>query len=304
MCLSLMVNLRANMGKREKNIIARRLVHSYLSSIISIALVLLLVGIFGVVAVNAGAVQDYFKENVKITAILKEDVQDLNAKRLQHTLDLHPAVKKTAFISKEQGTLEMKKMLGESFLNAFEHNPIPVSIELNLKGEYFNPDSLQLFKASLEKNPLVEEVAYQESLLGILNDNLEKMAWALMVFVALLLFISFVLINNTVRLNVYSKRFSIYTMRLVGAKKSFIRRPFLLKAMFQGMMSGLLAALALIGVLYVLKDSFAQMFSIFQMELIAAVLAGIVVLGAIICVVCTFFVVGRMVSFTNDDLYY
>ena len=196
MCLSLMVNLRANMGKREKNIIARRLVHSYLSSIISIALVLLLVGIFGVVAVNAGAVQDYFKENVKITAILKEDVQDLNAKRLQHTLDLHPAVKKTAFISKEQGTLEMKKMLGESFLNAFEHNPIPVSIELNLKGEYFNPDSLQLFKASLEKNPLVEEVAYQESLLGILNDNLEKIAWALMVFVALLLFTTDLLFSS------------------------------------------------------------------------------------------------------------
>ena len=292
------------MGRKEKNIISRRLVHSYLSSIISIALVLLLVGLFGMLAANAGAVQNYFKENVKITAILKENVPDLQAKKLQHTLDLHPAVKRTAFISREQGTEEMKKLLGEDFLQAFEHNPIPTSIEINLKGEYFNPDSLRLFSSQLEKEPGVEEVAYERSLMEILNRNLEKIAMAFMVFITLLMFISFVLINNTVRLNVYSKRFSIYTMKLVGAKKSFIRGPFLVKAFFQGILSGLLAALALIGVLYLLRDGFAQMFSIFQMELVGAVLVGVVLLGAFICWICTFFVVGRMISFTNNDLYY
>jgi cell division transport system permease protein len=292
------------MGRKEKNIIYRRLVHSYLSSIISIALVLLLVGLFGMLAVNAGAVQNYFRENVKITAILKENVPDLQAKKLQHTLDVHPAVKRTAFISREQGTEEMKKMLGEDFLQAFEHNPIPASIEINLKGEYFNPDSLRLFSSQLEKDKAVEEVAYERSLMEILNRNLEKIALAFMVLVSLLMFISFVLINNTVRLNVYSKRFSIYTMKLVGAKKSFIRGPFLVKAFFQGILSGLLAALALIGILYMLRDSFAQMFSIFQMELVGAVLVGVVLLGAFICWICTFFVVGRIISFTNNDLYY
>lgn len=292
------------MGRKEKNIIYRRLVHSYLSSIISIALVLLLVGMFGMLAVNAGAVQDYFRENVKITAILKENVPDLQAKKLQHALDVNPAVKRTAFISREQGTEEMKKMLGEDFLRAFEHNPIPASIEINLKGEYFNPDSLRLFSSQLEKDKAVEEVAYERSLMEILNRNLEKVAMAFMVLVSLLMFISFVLINNTVRLNVYSKRFSIYTMKLVGARKSFIRGPFLIKAFFQGILSGLLAALALIGILYLLRDSFAQMFSIFQMELVGAVLVGVVLLGAFICWICTFFVVGRMISFTNNDLYY
>ena len=187
------------MGRKEKNIIYRRLVHSYLSSIISIALVLLLVGMFGMLAVNAGAVQNYFRENVKITAILKENVPDLQAKKLQHTLDVHPAVKRTSFISREQ-----------DFLQAFEHNPIPASIEINLKGEYFNPDSLRLFSSQLEKDKAVEEVAYERSLMEILNRNLEKIALAFMVLVSLLMFISFVLINNTVRLNVYSKRFSIY----------------------------------------------------------------------------------------------
>lgn len=292
------------MGRKEKNIIARRIVHSYLSSIISIALVLLLVGIFGILAVNAGAVQNYFKENVKITAILKENVPDLDAKKLQRALDLNPAIKNTTFVSKEQGTAEMRRLLGDDFLSAFDSNPIPVSIELNLKGAYFHPDSIRLLASALMSNKQIEEVAYQESLLEILNKNLDKIAWTFMVFIALLMFISFVLINNTVRLNVYSKRFSIYTMRLVGAKKSFIRAPFLVKSIFQGIFSGLLAALALVGILYLLRNEFVQLFTIFEMELIAAVLGGIVVLGAFICLVCTFFVVNRMVSLTNDELYY
>ncbi len=292
------------MGKKENNIIAKRLVHSYLSSIISIALVLLLVGIFGILAVNAGAVQNYFKENVKISAILKENVTELEAKKLQHSLDFHPAIKNTAYISKEKGTEEMCKLLGGDFLDAFETNPIPISIEISLKGEYFHPDSIGILTASLMENKQIEEIAYQESLLEILNRNLEKVAWWFMIFIVLLMFISFVLINNTVRLNVYSKRFSIYTMRLVGAKKSFIRAPFLVKSIFQGILSGLLAALALVGIMYLLRKEFVQIFSIFEMNLIASVLAGVVALGALICLVCTFFVVNRMVSLTNDELYY
>ncbi len=292
------------MGRKEKNIIARRLVHSYLSSIISIALVLLLIGIFGILAVNAGAVQNYFKENVKVSAILKETVGEKEALKLQERLGAHPAIKETGFISKEQGTREMQQMLGEDFLKAFDSNPIPVSIELNLRAEYFHPDSIKLVTAQLMKNPQIEEIAYQESLLEILNDNMERIAYFFMVFIALLMFISFVLINNTVRLNVYSKRFSIYTMRLVGAKRSFIRAPFLVKSIFQGMLSGLLAALALLGLLYVVRNSFGQIFTIFNMELVATVLVGVVVLGSLICLVCTFFVVNRLVSLNNDDLYY
>ena len=292
------------MGRKEKNIIARRLVHSYLSSIISIALVLLLTGIFGILAVNAGAVQNYFKENVKVSAILKETVGEKEALKLQERLCSHPAIKETHFISKEQGTREMQQMLGEDFLKAFDSNPIPVSIELNLNAGYFHPDSIKLVAAQLMENPQVDEIVYQESLLELLNDNMERIAYLFMVFIALLMFISFVLINNTVRLNVYSKRFSIYTMRLVGAKRSFIRAPFLVKSIFQGMLSGLLAALALLGLLYLVRSSFGQIFTIFNMELVAMVLVGVVVLGSLICLVCTFFVVNRLVSLNNDDLYY
>ena len=292
------------MGRKEKNIIARRLLHSYLSSIVSIALVLLLIGIFGILAVNAGSVQNYFKENVRISAILRENAGEKEAIKLQKQLMQLPAVKETHYISKEQGTREMEQLLGKDFLDAFDSNPIPISIELNLNGEYFHPDSIRALSGILMKNPQIEEVAYQESLLELLNNNMERIAYFFMVFIALLMFISFVLINNTVRLNVYSKRFSIYTMRLVGAKRSFIRAPFLVKSIFQGMLSGLLAALALIGLLYLVRNGFQQMFAIFNMELVAMVLVGIVALGALICLVCTFFVVNRLVSLNNDDLYY
>ena len=292
------------MGRKEKNIIARRLLHSYLSSIISIALVLLLTGIFGILAANAGAVQNYFKENVRISAILQESATEKEALQLQKSLAEIPAVKETHYISKEQGTREMEQLLGKGFLDAFDSNPIPISIELNLNAGYFHPDSIRSLSALLVKDSRIEEVVYQESLLEMLNDNLERIAYFFMVFIALLMFVSFVLINNTVRLNVYSKRFSIYTMRLVGAKRSFIRAPFLIKSLFQGILSGLLAVLALLGILFLLRNEFEQMFSIFNMELVAMVLGGVVLLGALICVVCTFFVVNRMVSLTNDELYY
>jgi Cell division protein len=292
------------MAKREKNIIYKRLVRAYLSSIISISLVLLLIGIFGVLAINAKNVSDYFKENVWITAILNSEVGENDAKILEGKLKNIQAVKETAYISKDQGTAEMKKLLGEDFLAAFESNPIPVSIDLKVNAEYFNPDSLKLLKSNLEKLPQIEEVSYQESLLEVLNNNMEKIGIFFVVFIVLLMFISFVLINNTVRLNVYSKRFSIYTMRLVGAKRSYIRAPYLVKAVFQGLLSGLLASLALVGLLYMIKNEFGQLFVIFDLKLIAIVLGGVVILGALICVVCTFFVVNRLVSFNNSDLYY
>ncbi|MEG0890304.1 MAG: permease-like cell division protein FtsX [Bacteroidales bacterium] len=292
------------MSKKEKNIIARRLVNSYLLSIVSISLVLLLVGAFGAIAINARQVSDYFKENVKISAILKENIKDDEAIKFQKRLNFLPAVKKTQYISKEQGTKEMKELLGQDFLDVFETNPVPISIELSLKANYFVGDSLEILKAELLEMPPVAEVSYQDSLVEILNKNMERIGFIIMAFILLLLFVSFVLINNTVRLNVYSKRFSIYTMRLVGATKSFIRAPFLVKAVFQGLLSGLLAAIALTGIFYFIRSEFEQLFSIFSMEMLAILLVGLVLLGMMICTICTFFVVNRLVTLSNDELYY
>lgn len=292
------------MSKREKNIIARRLAHSYLSSIISISLVLLLVGFFGMLAANATQVSNYFKENIAISVILKGHIEEKEAHELDEKISALPCVKQTMYISKAQGTEEMKELLGENFLSIFESNPIPISLEVQLNADYFSPDSVALFTASMEELPQVDEVSYQSSLINAINENIERIGLILMVFIALLLFISFVLINNTVRLNVYSKRFSIYTMRLVGATRAFIRAPFLVKAVFQGLIAALLAVVMLLGMLVVVREQFAQLFNVFEPRMLAVVLSGVVVLGVIICVTSTYFVVNRLVSLTNDELYY
>jgi cell division transport system permease protein len=292
------------MAKKESNILNRRLIHSYLSSIISISLVLFLVGVAGLVAVNAGAVSNYFKENIKISALLNLETTDQEAISFAEELQKKEFTKSVEIISKEQGVKEMKALLGEDFLSVFETNPIPISLDIQVSAQYVTSDSLKKVEETLREMPLVDDVAYQESLVELLNANLEKMGLVLAVFILLLLFISFVLINNTVRLNVYSKRFTIHTMRLVGATKGFISRPFIGQAFFQGLISGSVAVLALLGVLYLIRNEFNQLFLMFNFSLLAYVLLGVILLGVLICIISTIFVVRRLVSLTNDELYY
>lgn len=292
------------MGKREQNIIARRWRHSYLSSIVSIGLVLFLAGLFGLIVLNAASVSRYFKENFKITAVLRDDVTESGARDFEKDLNALASVRTTEYISKEEGTRQMKELLGEDFLRVFENNPIPVSIDITLNAAYFTTDSLPIFRDSLLATGKVQDVVYEESVIKILNSNLEKIGIIFIVFIGLLLFISFILINNTVRLNIYSRRFSIYTMRLVGATRAFIRAPFLIKALFQGFISGMLACILLLGLLYVVKDEFQQVFLMMDMGLLMALLGGVVLLGLFICLFSTFFVVNRMLSLNIKDLYF
>ena len=150
----------------------------------------------------------------------------------------------------------------------------------------------------------VDEVVYQESLVDLLNANLERIGYFLLVLIILLLFISFVLINNTVRLNVYAKRFSVHTMRLVGATKSFITRPFVIQAFYQGLLSGLIAVLGLLAVLSLIRNEFHQLFALFQFRILLEVMAVVVFGGVLICVLCTTWVVRRLINLNKDELYY
>lgn len=291
------------MGKKESNILFRRLIHSYLSSVISISLVLFLVGIAGIVAANAKGVSDFFKENITLSAIMNVEVNEIEAEGVAKKFSKKRYVKSVDIISKEQGVKEMKEMLGEDFLNVFETNPIPVSLDIQVNAEYFSKDSLAMIQKDLQKEKLVAEVVYQESLVDLLNANLEKVGLVLGVFILLLMFISFVLINNTVRLNVFSKRFTIHTMRLVGATKGFICRPFAGQAFFQGVISSSIAVLALIGVMYVVRNEFYQLFELLDVRMLGLVLLCVIAIGVLICVISTVIVVRRMVSLTNDELY-
>ena len=292
------------MGKKESKILFRRLIHSYLSSVISISLVLFLVGIAGIIAANAKGVSDFFKENITVSAIMNIEVSEVEAEGVAKKLSKKKYVKSVDIVSKEQGVREMKEILGEDFLDVFETNPIPVSLDIQINAEYFSKDSLAMIQKDLSKDSMIAEVVYQDSLVDLLNANLEKIGLVLGIFILLLMFISFVLINNTVRLNVYSKRFTIHTMRLVGATKGFICKPFAGQAFFQGMISSSIAVLALIGVMYVVRNEFNQLFVLLDMKVLGLVLLSVILIGVLICVLSTVIVVRGMVSLTNDDLYY
>jgi cell division transport system permease protein len=292
------------MGKTDNKIMRRRLMNAYLSSVISISLVLLLVGIASLLMVNAKGVSDYFKENMQVSVMMKQIVSDEEALKFKESLDGERYIKNTVFISKEQGQRELAQQLGEDFLDVFETSPIPVSIDVTLEAGYVSADSLEVVRAEISKSSLVDEVIYQKSLVDALNANLSRISLILGVFIALLLFISFVLINNTVRLSVFARRFTIHTMKLVGATRSFIRGPFLVQSAFQGLFASFIAIIVLLGLMFVMRSEFEQLFEIFRMDLLLIVLGIVVAAGLTICLISTFFVVNKLISLKKDELYY
>lgn len=293
------------MGVTDNNrMMRRRLANAYLSSIISISLVLLLVGMASMLLVNAKSLSDYFKENMQVSVMMKQHVSDDAALAYKAMLDKERFIRSSVFVSKEQGQREMADMLGEDFLDVFETSPIPVSIDVTLTAEYVSADSLEVVKEVIEKSSLVDEVVYQRSLVDALNANLSRISLILAVFIALLLFISFVLINNTVRLNVFARRFTIHTMKLVGATKAFIRAPFLVQSAFQGIFAAIVSIIALVIMLFFVKSEFEQLFEVFRLELLLVVAGIVMASGLVICVVSTYFVVGKLVSLKKDELYY
>lgn len=292
------------MGKQENKIMRRRLRNAYLSSVISISLVLLLVGVASLLLVNAKAISDYFKENMQVSVMLKQTIDESDGLKYKEELDKQPFIRSSAFVSREQGRYEMEQLLGEGFLDVFETAPIPVSIDITLNAEYVSADSIEVVKTRILDSQYVEEVVYQRSLVDALNANLSKISMVLSIFIALLLFISFVLINNTVRLNVFARRFTIHTMKLVGATRSFIRAPFLVQSLFQGVFAAVISILALIGGLYFVRNEFEQLFEVFRMELLLVVLGIVLVSGMLICLLSTWMVVNKLLSLNKDELYY
>lgn len=293
------------MGKTDNNeIIRRRLANAYLSSVISISMVLLLVGIASMLLVNARSISDYFKENMQVSVMMKQSVSDADALEYKEELDRRHFIKSSVFVSKEQGRREMADILGDDFLDVFEVSPIPVSIDVTLTAGYVSADSLEVVKENISASPLVDEVVYKRSLVDALNANLSRISAVLAVFIGLMLFISFVLINNTVRLNVFSRRFTIHTMKLVGATKAFIRAPFLVQSVFQGVFAAFIAIIVLVAMLFFVRNEFAQLFEVFRLELLLVVMGIVLVSGLVICFVSTYFVVGKLVGLNKDELYY
>ncbi|MDD7154493.1 MAG: permease-like cell division protein FtsX [Candidatus Cryptobacteroides sp.] len=292
------------MRKNENKLMRRRLVNAYLSSVVSISLVLLLVGVAAMLLVNTRSVSEFFKENLQVSVMMKQEVSDEEAAVFKNEIDSMRFVRNAELITKARGEKEMAEMLGADFLSVFETSPIPVSIVVTLDADYVSRDSLKIVEKAMMKSPMVDEVVYQKSLVDALNSNLNRISMVLGVFIALMLFISFVLINNTMRLNVFARRFTVHTMKLVGATRAFIRGPFLLRAAFLGLFASVIALVMLTGLLFVIRAEFAQLFEIFTLPRLLIVMGVVVASGLIICVISTWFVVNKLVSLDKDELYY
>lgn len=291
------------MAQKHSKALKRRIAGAYISSVISIALVLLLVGVASLLIGGANDVSVYFKENVKVSVIFKQKVTQAQAGKYQLKIEQKPYVRSTHLVTVEEGTAELAAMLGEDFLGVFATNPVPLSVDVTLKAEYVCADSLAFVQKDLGESSLVEEVSCQMSLVQTLEKSIAKISMVLGVLTLLLLFVSVVLISNTVRLNLHAQRFTIHTMQLVGATRSFIAGPFIWKAAVQGLFAALLAVAVMVAALFVVKTSFAQIFELFSLPLLLSSVLVILVSGIGICVTSTFFIVNKITTLSNDELY-
>jgi len=266
--------------------------------------VLFLLGVLGLVLINARELSDYLRESLSFSIMLDDEAKEPDIRMLQKDLDAKPYVKSTEYVSKDAAAAKMKKDLGEDFINFLGDNPLPPSIDVYLFAGFTNPDSVAKIEKYVREYPFVKEVYYQESLLFLINENVKKISLFLLVISTFLFLIALTIINNTIRLSIYSRRFLIRTMQLVGATRSFIRRPFLIQSAIHGLLAALVAMSLLMGLLYLIEKEFFLMFSFESTYLLLLLGASIIIIGVLINIISTFFSVNRYLSISEDKLYY
>ena len=291
------------MRNKKNKSLNKKIVSSSVSVIISLSLVLFVVGLLSLVLINAQKLSNYVKENIGFSIMIKEDIKEIELIEFNKILDAEDFTKSTRFISKEQATKELEKDLGEDFVSFLGYNPIMASIDVKLNSSYANNDSLQNISSRLEKSDIVYEVFYQKNLIKKLNSNVGKISFFLICISLVLFFIAFALINNTIRLSVYSKRFIIKTMRLVGAENSFIQKPFLITGVYQGLYSAIFAIFMLIGSIQLIQNETASILNINDLQIIGLVFIVLFCSGIIISGTSTFFAVRKFIYLNEGELY-
>ena len=283
----------------------RRVAGSYIMSLVSITLVLFLLGAFAIFMMHARKLSNHVKENLGFEIVMNSDVKEANILRLQKELDAMPAVKSTEYITKDEAISRLSEDLGEDFLDWLgpEENPLLPSIDVRFHADYANSDSIAMVEALVLDNPDVKEVYYQKSLVDLINKNLRKIAVVLMAMSLVLLLIAIALIRNTIRLSIYSKRFLVRSMQLVGATESFIRRPFLKQGVSQGFFGGLLADLLLVGILYWISKRVPDLTLVQDTTVIAIILVGVIILGMLLAWFSTRAALDKFLKADLDKLY-
>ena len=291
------------MIQQEEPHYQRRIATSQFTTNISITLVLFLMGLFGLILLHARVLSDYVKENIGFSIMIREGVKEAGILQLKKTLDGKYFVKSSDYIPRERAAEKLKADLGEDFIGFLGYNPLLPAIDLRIKAPYANTDSLVRSEKRLLAYPEVKEVFYQKSLVDAINSNIEKISLVLLAFSAILLFIAIVLINNTIRLAVYSKRFIIRSMQLVGATESFIRRPLLFRSIMHGCISALLALLMLMLLIYFAVEQIPELVELQNPVMLAVLVVFLFLLGAFISWISTWFAVRKYLRMRTDLLY-
>lgn len=293
------------MPTKEDKYYKNRVNSSYITSVISITLVLFTLGVLGLIVLQANSLSNYIKENIGFEIIIKPDVKEADILFLQKTLDLEPFVKTSEYITKEEASERLTEMLGGEFTDFLgeEDNPLLPSIDLRFNAQWANNDSLVIIENSILANEEVKEVYYQKSLVHIINKNVRRIGLILLGFSLLLLLIALALINNTIRLSVYTKRFTIRSMQLIGATERFIRRPFVLKGILQGVLSATIAMILILIIVTTLKRNIPELAVLINTELIIYLFIFILVLGILIAGISTSFAVNKYLRMRTERLY-
>ena len=282
----------------------RRYQSSYVTTVVSITLVLLMLGVLAIIVMQAQRLSDYVKENIGFRIYLKENAKEADIYRLQKFLDAAAFVKSTEYITPEEAAEELSAELGEDFISFLGYNPLPPSIDLRIKALYANVDSLAKIESIILSDQNVKEVFYQKSLVHLINKNIRRISLFLLSFSVLLLFIAVALINNTIRLSVYSRRFIIRTMKLVGATQAFIGRPFIWKGILQAVYSALMAIVLLALILYFSRRELPELIDLYDLRLYLSLFGFVILVGILLSWFSTYFAVRKYIRMGEDELYY
>jgi len=296
----ILANRMTNVINKSLN---RKIVSSSASVVISLSLVLFIIGLLSLIIINTHKLSNYVKENIGFTIMLENSASEIEIIQFQKELTAAEFAKKIAFVSNEQATKELKHDLGEDFVSFLGYSPLLSSIDIKLNAAYANTDSLERITAELTTNPVVFEAYYQKNLVEKLNNNVNQFSFFLLVFCILLFFIAFVLINNTIRLSVYAKRFIIRTMRLVGATNSFIQKPFLIKGVYQGVYSSIFAIFMLMGAIRLVQGNQVKLLNVDDLKVIGIVFLLVFFSGLLLSFCSTFFAVRKYIKQNENQLY-
>lgn len=292
------------MAKQKTQRLKKSLFSSYFTTALSISLILFLFGLLGLLLINTRRLSDYVKENIGVTLILKGDAKEVDVMKLQKKLETTDYIKTARFVDKATAATELKAELGEDFVNFLGYNPLLSSIDVKVFATYANPDSLAVLEKKFLKFPEVQEVYYQRDLVNQLHANVNKISY-IIITISLLMFVIFTaLINNTIRLSIYSKRFIINTMQLVGATRSFIRRPFIAKGILYGIWGAIIACFMFL-MIFISYQKELKAFMDFQDQgAIVLLVGGIFALGILISGLATYFAVNKFLRLKFDQLFY